>query len=76
MVTSNIPKRLWCYGIEHQAKMMQFISQGKEELFGYEHITGKTPDISEYCEFDFYYLVWYWTKKHALLTKNHIEQAR
>ena len=24
-----------------------------------EHVTGKTPNISEYCDFYFYELVWY-----------------
>ena len=24
-----------------------------------EHVTGKTPEISEYCDFYFYDLVWY-----------------
>ena len=24
-----------------------------------EHVTGKTPNISEYCDFYFYDLVWY-----------------
>ena len=53
-VRKNVPRRLWCFGIEHQAKMMQFIPRGQEERTGYEQITGKTPDISEYCDFAFY----------------------
>ena len=28
MVTINTSNRLWCYGIKHQDKMMQFILQG------------------------------------------------
>ena len=30
-----------------------------------ENVTGKTPDISEYCDFDFYYLVWYHPGLHT-----------
>ena len=26
----------------------------------YEHVLGETPDISEYLDFEFYQLVWYW----------------
>ena len=37
--------------------------QGRTEM---GHITSKTPDISEYCDFDFYYLVWY----HPVLRPN------
>ena len=29
-----------------------------------EHVTGKTPDISEYCDFDIYELVWYQSGLH------------
>ena len=56
----DIPKRLWDFGIEHYAKMMQFIPRGHDGRTAYELITGKTPDIAEYCDFDFYDLVWYW----------------
>ena len=56
--------------------MMQFILQGREERLGYEHSTGKTPDISECCDFDFYDLVWYWPNTHPPLTKNHREIAK
>ena len=56
----DIPKRVWCFGIQHYAKMSQFIPRGHDQRTGYELVTGKTPDISEYCDFDFYDLVWYW----------------
>jgi hypothetical protein len=28
MSTHNIPRRLWCFGFEHQARLMQFIPRG------------------------------------------------
>lgn len=76
MVQKSIPKRLWCYGIEHQARMMQFIPRGHNDRTGYEQITGHTPDISEYCDFDFYDLVWYWRTPHPTLTEHDRELAR
>ena len=76
MVRRNVPKRAWCFGLEHQAKMMQFIPRGRNERTGYEQITGKTPDISEYCDFDFYDLVWYWPNTHPPLTTKNRELAR
>jgi len=76
MVQRNIPRRLWCYGLEHQARLMQFIPRGRNEQTGYEQITGHTPDISEYCDFDFYDLVWYWRTPHPSLTEHDRELAR
>jgi hypothetical protein len=46
--------------LEWQARLMQLIPRGYDEQTGYELVTGRTPDISEYCDFDFYDLVWYW----------------
>lgn len=43
---------------------------------GYEFITGKTPDISEYCNFDFYDLVWYWHSPHPSIAEHGCELAR
>ena len=40
--------------------MMQFIPRGRDGRTGYEQITGRTPDISEYLDFEFWDLVWYW----------------
>jgi hypothetical protein len=53
MSTKNIPKRLWCFGLKYQAKLMQFIPWGQNERLRCEQITGHTPDKSEYCNFGF-----------------------
>ncbi len=39
-------------------------------------ITGQTPDISEYCDFDFYDLLWYWRAPHPAMTKHDRKLAR
>jgi hypothetical protein len=46
--------------LEWQARIMQIIPQGLNQRTAHEIVTGRTPDISEYCNFDFYDLVWYW----------------
>jgi len=46
--------------LEWQARIMQIILQGFNQRTAYEMVTGRTPDISEYCDFDFYDLVWDW----------------
>ena len=43
--------------------MMQFILRGQGEKLVYEYITVKTPNIFEYCDFNFYDLVWYYKEK-------------
>jgi hypothetical protein len=35
------------------------MSRGRDGRTGYEAITGETPDISEWLDFDFYDWVWY-----------------
>ena len=55
---------------------MHFIPQGRNDRSGYEMITGKTPDISEYLDFDFYDLVWYWRSPHPSLAEHDRELAR
>ncbi len=39
-------------------------------------LTGHTPDISEYCDFDFYDLVWYWRSPHPSMAEHDRELAR
>jgi hypothetical protein len=75
MSTKNIPKRLWCFGLKYQAKLMQLIPRGQNERSGYKQITGCTPDISEYCNFGSYDPVRYWPNTHPALTKNSQELA-
>jgi hypothetical protein len=59
MTMKIVPKRLWEYGIVHQAELMCRIARGKNGWTGYEEVTGETPDISEWIDFDFYDLIWY-----------------
>ena len=76
MGSQNIPHRLWCFGLKHHAKLMHFIPRGRNDRSGYEMITSKTPDISEYLDFDFYDLVWYWRSPHPSLSEHDRELAR
>jgi hypothetical protein len=56
----NVPTRLWDYAMVHITKLMNFTARGRNGRMGHEEITGDTPDISEYVDFDFYDWVWYW----------------
>ena len=76
MISKNVPRRLWCLMLEWQARIMQLIPHGYNERTGYEIVTGKTPDISEYCDFDFYDLVWYWPNTTASHSDTNRQLAR
>ncbi len=56
----NIPRRLWDYGMAHTCKIRQMTARGPDWRTPYEEITGETPDISEWIDFDLYDWVWYW----------------
>ena len=43
---------------------------------GYEYVTGKTPDISEFIDFDFYDLVWYSPGAHMSISEDNREIGR
>ena len=69
MIHKNVPKRLWDFALVHTAKLMQFIPcPTLNNCTGYEEVTCQTPDISEFLNFDFWDLVWYWPTKHPGLT--------
>ena len=54
MRESNVPKRLWDYGIKHAARIGNYISKRRlDDRTPWEAVTGDTPDISEYLDFDF-----------------------
>lgn len=76
MIHCKVPHRLWCYGLEHQAQVMNLIPQGQPDRSGYEVITGCTPDISEFCDFAFYDLIWYWCTSAPSLGDHVKELAR
>ena len=54
MLRKKLPKRVWDYGFVHQAEVLSRIYRGMTRRTGIEEVTGKTPDISEWLEFDFY----------------------
>ena len=56
----KVPTRLWDYAMTHIMKLMNMTARGRNGRTGHEEITGKTPDISEYVDFNFYDWMWYW----------------
>jgi hypothetical protein len=60
LANKDVPKRLWDYGIIYEAEILSRIARGPDGRTGIERVTGETPDISEWLDFGFYDLVWYW----------------
>lgn len=61
---SGAPRRLWCYAGQRAAALRRLCALDIVQLDGrtpFEAVTGTTPDISSYAQFDFYELVWYYT---------------
>ena len=60
MIRLRVPARLWDYGLVYEAKIMTRIASSYDLRTGYERVTGDTCDISEWIDFEFYDLIWYW----------------
>jgi hypothetical protein len=59
MDRKQVPARLWDFGLVHEGALLTCISRGHDGRTGYEEVTGNTPDISEWLDFEFYDLVWW-----------------
>ena len=60
LTSLNIPAALWDYGIVYDAEVLSLLARGSKGTPGLELVTGCTIDISEYLDFTFWDLVWYW----------------
>eukprot|EP00978_Attheya_sp_CCMP212_P005769 scaffold12886_cov57-Attheya_sp.AAC.1 len=58
-MNQQIPKRLWKYMVMYEASIMNFTVRGSTDRTPYERVTGNTPDISKYVDFEFYDNVWW-----------------
>ena len=44
----------------YESELLTHMAQGWDRRTGYEEVTGQTLEISEWTNFDFYDLVWWW----------------
>ena len=55
------PESLWCFGATYTSKIRELMSRPSlNDRSALETLTGETPDISEYTDFDFYQFVLYY----------------
>ena len=60
MIKRRSPKRVWNFGIVYESNILSRISREHDDRTGMEKITGDTVESSEWMEFEFYDLYWYW----------------
>ena len=64
MLKRKVPPRLWDYGLINESNILNRISRGQQQRTGIEMVTGETPDISDWIDFEFYdRVVWYYDQK-------------
>ena len=61
-VQINILRRVWDFGVVWESEIYSrtAVKYGRPDL---ERLTGDTIDISEWMEFDFYDLFWFWNNQ-------------
>jgi hypothetical protein len=60
MQKKNVYSWLWDYSLVYEGELFTRMSHGNDSRSGYEQVTGETPDISEWLDFEFFDLVWWW----------------
>ena len=63
MLKKKVPTRLWDYGLGYESNILNRIPRGHQQRTGLEMVTGETPDISEWIDFEFYDRVWFYDRK-------------
>ncbi len=59
MLKRKMPPCLWEYDLVLETNILNSIPRGQQWRTGIEVVTGKTPDISEWIDFEFYERLWY-----------------
>jgi hypothetical protein len=59
MTKKKVPKRLWDFGLIYESELLSRMTRGTDCQTGCEKVTGQTPDISKWMDFEFYDLVWW-----------------
>jgi hypothetical protein len=59
MTKKKVQKWLWDFRLIYESELLSRMARGSDRRTGYEEITGQTPDISEWLDFEFYDLVWW-----------------
>ena len=56
----RVPAKFWDYGLVWECEIYSRTARGTGDRTGIERLTGDSIDISDWVDFEFYDLVWYW----------------
>ena len=59
MSRRTVPNRFWDFGLIYHAEIITRICRRRDGKTSIEHVTGETPDISNWLDFTFYEPCWY-----------------
>jgi hypothetical protein len=76
MLKRKVPARLWDYGLIYEANILNNIPRGSQQRTGIEIVTGETPDISEWINFELYDRVWFYDRKKIEMDDSGCRLAR
>jgi hypothetical protein len=68
MTERQVPKRLWDYGLTYISEILSIIARPSTGRPGMEEIKGQTINNSEWLDFLFYDLIWYWNEHKTDMT--------
>jgi len=76
MIRKKVPKRLWDYALVWIGEILSRTASGHDGIPGLEKLLGQTIDISEWLDFDFYDLIWYWDESKRDMTTDNCRLGR
>lgn len=56
----RVPMKLWDFGLVWECEIYSRIANKESGRTGLERLTGDSVDISDWIDFEFYDLIWYW----------------
>jgi len=76
MRQQGVPRRLWDFGLVWVSEINNRTARGPQGRTPYERITGNTPNISEWLDFNFYDWCWFWNAPAHDLTEDKADLGR
>ena len=64
MQNKRVPKRLWDFGLVVESKILTRMARGQDRHTGYDEVNGQTDEISEWLDFEFYDLIYWYDRSN------------
>ena len=70
----RVPKCLWDFGLVVESEILTQMVRGQDLCTGYEEVTVQTDDISEWLDFEFYELVYWYDQPNKSDVSNDVRR--